>query len=73
MNDADNLDRAADYAEKEREWAIQRRADPALNPGSPGECDFCLEMSERLVGGACVKCRNILEQRKNRLNPHYKK
>lgn len=34
------------------------RARSRIDPGKPGECDFCGEHSMRLVDGACAPCRD---------------
>lgn len=57
MDDADisqaktEILEAADIAE------VRRRA-AAMPKGVPGECDLCGELSERLVGGNCARCRD---------------
>jgi hypothetical protein len=35
-----------------------RAATKPLEPGEPGDCDFCGEWSGRLVRGACAPCRD---------------
>jgi len=34
------------------------RARAAIDPGKPGDCDYCGEWSGRLVDGACAPCRD---------------
>lgn len=54
---ADIVDEANDLAQREVETAIRMAAKP-LPAGEPGDCDLCGEWFGRLVGGACVPCRN---------------
>lgn len=54
---ADEVDRANEYAEVDRQDAIRRASKP-MPPGEPGECIYCGEQSQRLVGGACAPCRD---------------
>jgi|694.fasta_scaffold25435_2 hypothetical protein len=65
----DNLDRASDYAEFERELQIKNRASAEIEPGRPGECDECGMNSERLVKGLCVQCRNEAERKNRSFSP----
>ncbi len=57
---ADEIDLANDHRDKEDARRIQAvRADAAnIQPGAPGDCDFCGEWTGRLVGGACAPCRD---------------
>lgn len=34
------------------------RARPPMDPGVPGDCEYCGEWSGRLVEGACAPCRD---------------
>lgn len=53
---ADEVDKAQEPSNKFLEIAIENaRGD--IKPGKPGECDLCGEWFGRLVGGACVPCR----------------
>lgn len=57
---SDIIDTANDVAEAQTGRAIAAaRADAArIQPGTPGDCDFCGEWTGRLVGGACAPCRD---------------
>lgn len=55
---ADDIDRAQDREQNDREAAIAARPSPKLTPGAPGDCDYCGEWFSRLVGGACGFCRD---------------
>lgn len=57
------IDRANDYAEKEREAIVSSRHSAELEVGKPGDCELCGEWFGRLVNGACVPCRNKFEKR----------
>ena len=59
---ADEIDTANALAQAERERAMRvvMALAAAINPGKPGDCDFCGEWSGRLVGGACAPCRDKL-------------
>ena len=61
--DHDWLDVAARTTEQ---WTIQAveavRAD--IPEGNPGDCMDCGTWSGRLVGGICVQCRELIEQRR---------
>lgn len=53
----DEVDRAAAEVERHLQEALRRnRAEPV--PGVPGECELCGEESQRLVRGACARCRD---------------
>ena len=53
----DEADMANDYAEQFINSAVQAaRGD--IPQGQPGECELCGEYFHRLVGGACVPCRD---------------
>ena len=54
---ADEADIAQDLQETLNQTAIQAAAKP-LQPGTPGECDYCGEHFTRLIGGACGRCRD---------------
>lgn len=57
MDDADKADGLIAAREKEAVAAAQRAA-ADMPKGTPGECDLCGEWSERLVRGACARCRD---------------
>ncbi len=57
MDDADKADGLIAAREKEAVAAAQRAA-ADMPKGKPGECDLCGEWSERLVRGACARCRD---------------
>lgn len=40
--------------------AARAKAAQPMEPGAPGECDYCGEHSPRLVRGACARCRDRL-------------
>lgn len=54
----DDADLAQQHIEQEHE--LRMRAIPQLVKGAPGTCAFCEEHSERLVLGACARCRDKL-------------
>ena len=57
---ADDFDLASDLEMQERARAEQQAREAAANipTGEPGECDYCGYFKQRLVGGACGKCRD---------------
>lgn len=55
---ADIVDEANDRVERRVLEAIARAQEKPLDPGKPGECDFCGEWSGRLILGACAPCRD---------------
>lgn len=57
---ADDFDLASSFEMRERERAEQlaREAAAKIPTGEPGECDYCGYFKQRLVGGACGKCRD---------------
>ncbi len=57
---ADEIDRANDYVEAIREAAIASRKSAIIDPGQPGECDWCGRDTPRLVRGLCAPCRDEL-------------
>ena len=59
----DEVDAAQYQIEQGLEMAL-KNIDPVLH-GDNGECEECGEVG-RLVGGLCVNCRNIEEQRKRK-------
>jgi len=57
MDDAD----LAQQQHLEQEHEMRMRAIKKTMPkGAPGDCVFCDEHSERLVLGACARCRDRL-------------
>lgn len=54
---ADEIDRAQEREQHDREIALAAAKKP-LDPGVPGNCDFCDEFFSRLIGGACGGCRD---------------
>lgn len=56
----DDVDLSNDRAQNHEEAAIAAvRAKAADIPkGEPGECNYCGEYFERLVNGACGRCRD---------------
>ncbi|WBQ35294.1 hypothetical protein [Pseudomonas phage pPA-3099-2aT.3] len=60
---ADEADRALRDAEVLDEAHIKLiREQAAMIPkGRPGECNHCGEYFERLVGGHCGRCRDLLK------------
>jgi len=57
---ADDIDRANEHAERLREEALARRDRATLEPGKPGECEWCGRDTPRLVRGLCAPCRDEL-------------
>ncbi len=56
----DDADRAKEYIDSGLAIAVEAARGDIL-PGDPGECERCGEDSPRLVGGACVPCRERLK------------
>ena len=56
-DDADRAQNENDEFEK-RALAFARNKIKQIDPGEPGECDYCAETFSRLVGGACGHCRD---------------
>lgn len=57
MDDADRAQQDIEQQEKARNSRFDT-PDPYQPPaGTPGDCDLCGEWCGRLVGGACVPCR----------------
>ena len=54
----DEADRADNEVQRTLAEALRRSAKP-IPEGKPGDCDFCSEWFGRLVGGACVPCREL--------------
>jgi hypothetical protein len=54
---ADEIDRAQEREQNDRARAIEAAA-KEFPKGNPGDCYSCGEHSERLVQGACAKCRD---------------
>ncbi len=56
----DDIDKANEFAQKNDEAAISAvRAKAADIPvGESGECEYCGEWFQRVVGGACGRCRD---------------
>jgi hypothetical protein len=63
---SDDIDRANDYAELERQSALKNRTHAEIEAGHSGECEQCEEWAQRIVNGLCVKCRNIIEAKHRR-------
>ena len=57
---ADEADKTSERMEvqKAADIAEIRRKAAEIPKGKPGECERCGEPSRRLVGGACVPCRD---------------
>lgn len=55
---ADDIDKAQDREQLDRDLAIASLPSPQLAPGVPGDCDLCGEWSGRLIEGACAPCRD---------------
>ena len=57
---ADDADKAGDHVEKTEIANIAAIREKAANipVGKPGECEYCGYEFERLVGGACGRCRD---------------
>lgn len=55
---ADSADNADDLIEAEREHCVKQAAGKPIAPGEPGECSWCGYWNERLVRGACARCRD---------------
>ncbi len=53
----DEIDLAQEREQMATDDAI-RHAAKDIPKGDPGECDLCGEWFGRLIGGACVPCRN---------------
>lgn len=55
----DPLDIAAERSQLAVDSAVAAiRAKAVIEPGKPGDCDYCGEWSGRLVDGACAPCRD---------------
>lgn len=54
---ADEADRADAFIDQWHKDCIDQIRKP-IPPGSPGECDLCMEWSGRLIKGACAPCRD---------------
>lgn len=55
----DEIDIASEREEIARTDAIRACAKD-IDPGEPGECEYCGEWKSRLIGGACARCRDEL-------------
>lgn len=54
---ADEIDQAQELEHTQREYAIAA-ARKEIPKGEPGECEWCEKHTPRLIGGACVSCRD---------------
>lgn len=56
----DDIDRAGDRIDATEKQIIDAARKKAANipKGSAGECEWCGEYFERLVNGACGRCRD---------------
>lgn len=55
MDEADQ----AQMAEESYQELVKKYKRPVkLDPGKPGECDFCGEWTQRLINLACAPCRD---------------
>lgn len=59
---SDDIDRANNMADFERDFQLKHRASANIEAGRPGECVTCGYESPRLVSGMCVDCRNVIER-----------
>jgi len=59
----DDVDFANDKADKEKDNIISHRRFLAerMPKGNAGECIYCGEYFERIVHGACARCRDRYE------------
>ena len=57
MDKADIASELIEMRENKLIDQIRRQAN-AIPKGVVGECEYCYEMSQRLVGGACAPCRD---------------
>lgn len=55
---ADEIDLAQEHIEREEEARRASREPFELDPGTPGDCEYCGDWFSRLVGGACGFCRD---------------
>lgn len=55
---ADEVDLAQEHIEREEEARRASREPFELNPGAPGDCEYCGDWFGRLIGGACGFCRD---------------
>lgn len=57
---ADEIDAAQlrELEDTNRAVHAARMTCAAIPEGDPGECGWCGEIKERLVGGACATCRD---------------
>jgi hypothetical protein len=57
--DGVDADFAAEITQVRTDSAIEAiRRKSLIDPGVPGDCDFCGEWSGRLIEGACAPCRD---------------
>lgn len=55
---ADICDNAQVIIDQELERNLRSASFTRIEPGQPGECEYCGYQSPRLVGGACARCRD---------------
>lgn len=58
MSDEIDIAQQRDLEDTERAVAAARTTCAMIDEGDPGECQWCGEIKERLVGGACAPCRD---------------
>jgi hypothetical protein len=58
MSDEIDAAQLRDQEDTERAVNAARATCAAIPEGDPGICDWCGFEKERLVGGACAKCRD---------------
>jgi hypothetical protein len=55
-DDVDNTNQKTQFFDSKIIKRIREKSE--IKPGKPGDCDLCGEYTVRLIGGACVACRN---------------
>lgn len=58
MSDDIDLGQQRDLEDTAKAIAAARVGADALSEGGPGECQWCGEVKQRVVGGACAPCRD---------------
>ena len=56
--DMDMADQSTELEELHLKVALSKHASYTIEAGSPGECEWCGEFSERIVRHACPRCRD---------------
>lgn len=55
---ADGADIANDQAQAFLDQTLEQHKRYELDPGKPGDCEYCGDWFGRLIGGACGFCRD---------------